>query len=622
MEIANKIKYFLYARKSSEAEERQALSIPSQRDKAKELFGNLDIEVIEESKSAFSPHDRPHFMKMLERIRSGEFQGLIAWHPDRLSRNEVDAAQITYLVRTGVIKDLRFGSYNFDNSPEGIMMLQIALSQSQYFSSKLGKDVRRGLDKKADLGWRPSGAPAGYLNTPHIEKGFKIIVKDPNRFDLIRKMWDMMLSGNYTPPKILQIANKEWGYRTLKHKRIGDKPLSRSGIYKILTNPFYFGYFERPEGSGNWQKGEHDPMITKEEFDRVQILLGRKGKPAPHTREFAFTGLMQCGACGASVTAEEKNQIICTTCKHKFGYENKQSCPECDTPIERMTAPTIRHYIYYHCTKRKGKGCTQGSIKLEELEKQISEYLSTIQIKQEYLDWAIKHLRKAHEIESESRQTITSSQQNAYNHACNSLDKLLDLKLRDLITEDEYKNKKTILLKERESCQNLLEGIDHQQDKWLQLSEKTFNFARYAIHWFEEAKNKNDLQGQREILSTLGSNIILKDKKLSISAPEPFEELKKCITEIPEAFERLEPEIMLAKPRQKAPLDALRTRWLRSQDSNLEPSRYTLSIITNGVDYIFTISFRTQVFWYLVSTALPVFHRIGEKQGSHGITHQ
>jgi len=75
------------------------------------------------------------------------YLGIIAWHPDRLSRNEIDASTITYLVRTGVIHGLKFGSYNFDNSPEGIMMLQLALSQSQYFSSKLGKDVKRGLEK-------------------------------------------------------------------------------------------------------------------------------------------------------------------------------------------------------------------------------------------------------------------------------------------------------------------------------------------------------------------------------------------------------------------------------------------------------------------------------------------
>jgi DNA invertase Pin-like site-specific DNA recombinase len=148
------IKYFAYVRKSSEGEEKQALSISSQLDKAKEFFSDLNIvEVLEEKHSAFKPYSRPVFENMIKRIRKGEATGIIAWHPDRLSRNEIDASTVTYLVRTGVIDDLKFGSYNFDNSPEGIMMLQLALSQSQYFSSKLGKDVRRGLEKKFQMGY-------------------------------------------------------------------------------------------------------------------------------------------------------------------------------------------------------------------------------------------------------------------------------------------------------------------------------------------------------------------------------------------------------------------------------------------------------------------------------------
>ncbi len=122
-------KYFAYVRKSTEGDERQALSIESQKDKVKEIHPNLNIvDVLEEKHSAFKPYNRPVFEDMIKRIRKGEARGIIAWHPDRLSRNEIDASTITYLIRTGVIHDLKFASYNFDNSPEGIMMLQLALS--------------------------------------------------------------------------------------------------------------------------------------------------------------------------------------------------------------------------------------------------------------------------------------------------------------------------------------------------------------------------------------------------------------------------------------------------------------------------------------------------------------
>src|SRR3989344_5056848 len=287
-----KIKYFAYARKSTEGEERQALSIESQRDKIKEFFGDLDIvKTYEERHSAFLPYNRPAFAAMIKRIENGEAQGIITWHPDRLSRNEIDAATITYMIRKGQIKDLKFGSYNFDNSPEGIWMLQMALSQSQYSSAKLSKDVKRGLEKKIKLGWRPGIAPEGYLNTKTELRGENYIYKDPERFPLIRKAWDLMLTGNYTPPKILDILNNEWGYRTKKYKKHGGTPLCKSVIYKIFTSLFYVGINEY---SGQQTPGKQELMVSLEEFDRVQFLLGRKGKPRQKKHSYAFTGIIRC----------------------------------------------------------------------------------------------------------------------------------------------------------------------------------------------------------------------------------------------------------------------------------------------------------------------------------------
>ncbi len=197
-EINPHYRYFLYARKSQESEERQVLSINSQKEKIESIFPNLKIvDVLEESKSAFKPYERPIFQKMIERIQYGEADGIVSWHPDRISRNEIDAATITYFVRTGVIKDLKFGSYNFDNSPEGIMMLQMALSQSQYSSSKLSKDVKRGLSTKLKMGIRPNKAPQGWLNDYISPKGMKTISVDKKRFPVLRQCWALMLTGNW-----------------------------------------------------------------------------------------------------------------------------------------------------------------------------------------------------------------------------------------------------------------------------------------------------------------------------------------------------------------------------------------------------------------------------------------
>ena len=162
----DKLRYAVYIRKSSEEEERQVLSLDSQRDKIIERFSDLNIVtwIEPESKSAFEPDKRPLFKEVLNLIDTGKIDGIIAWHPDRLSRNEVDASAITWRVRQGKIKDLKFASgFGFDNSPEGMMMLQMTMSQSQYFSAKLSKDVRRGNERKRQVGQLTGRAPEGYL---------------------------------------------------------------------------------------------------------------------------------------------------------------------------------------------------------------------------------------------------------------------------------------------------------------------------------------------------------------------------------------------------------------------------------------------------------------------------
>ncbi len=170
-------------------------------------------------------------------------------------------------------------------------------------------------------GWYLGIAPLGYLNHANKLTGENTIINDPERFVLIRRAWDLMLTGLYTPPKIVEIANQEWGFRTRITRKMGGKPLARSGIYKIFTKPFYYGWFEYPTGSGQLYQGKHEPMITAAEYDRVQMLLGRNGNPRPQSNhEFAFTGLIRCGDCGRAVTAEEKYQVICGGCRFKFAW--------------------------------------------------------------------------------------------------------------------------------------------------------------------------------------------------------------------------------------------------------------------------------------------------------------
>src|SRR5215467_6460117 len=192
------MRYFAYCRKSTEDEDRQVLSIVSQKRELAKRFGQKEeiaiIDTFEESFSAKNP-GRPIFNEMLRRIKRGEADGIIAWHPDRLARNSVDGGQIIYFLDLGILKDLKFVTYNFENTPQGKFMLGIMFSNSKYYSDALSENVKRGNRTKIENGWRPGRAPIGYLN----DKQTRTIIKDPDRFTLIRKMWDLMLTGVYSP---------------------------------------------------------------------------------------------------------------------------------------------------------------------------------------------------------------------------------------------------------------------------------------------------------------------------------------------------------------------------------------------------------------------------------------
>ena len=132
------------------------------------------------------------------------------------------------------------------------------------------------MTEKAKRGWWPHGPiKAGYLHNPAMrlegQRGNKgkrrveeEIIIDPSRFPLWRRAFDLMLTGRHTPPKILEIATRAWGLRTPE-----GKTYTRSKIYKVFTDPFYYGVFEYPKNSGNWYQGKHKALITKAEFDRI-----------------------------------------------------------------------------------------------------------------------------------------------------------------------------------------------------------------------------------------------------------------------------------------------------------------------------------------------------------------
>ncbi len=534
MEKNKQLKWGQYTRKSSEQDDKQAASIESQKRELGELASRERIIVspalcLEESHSAKRP-GRPVFNELLGLIEKGKINALLVWSANRISRNAIDAAYIIDLMDRGLLLEVRTPSQVYRNTPNDKFLLQLFCSQGKLENDNKGVDVKRGLKEKAIGGGRSGPAPVGYKNFTH-EDGKKSIVPDPERFALVRNMWTLMLSGNYSVAEIMRITNDELGLRTPKRKGGGGgKKLTKGLTYIIFNRPFYCGEFEFPVGSENFYKGTHEPMITREEYDRVQMLLGRKGRPRPKTRSFVYRGPIHCGECGGAVTAEEKHHCVCTNCKHKFSYTHTTECPKCHTDMEHMKNPVTRDYILYHCTKRTSPNCTQGCINEDELERQLVKELTQLEISPNFRGWALDVLKRQNANESADREVILKAQRKEYDAVVEKIDNLIDMRAGKEIDEDEYRRKKEILLKEKDRVYALLGDTDKRIENWLEVAERGFNFAETARTRFANDTSE-DLHVRKEVFAMLGSNYVLKDKMIRIQA----DDLLFAIKEVKEA---------------------------------------------------------------------------------------
>ncbi len=346
-----RVSYCLYARKSSEAEERQARSIESQLQEMMAMAKREGLEIVAvktESHSAKEAGGRPVFNEIIEGIKTGEYNGLIAWDISRIGRNGGDIGKIVDLMDGGYLADIRTHGQRFSNSPNEKFLLMILGSQAKLENDNRGVNVKRGLKKRAELGHRPCQPPIGYIPERTFDRNGRTVHVDPEKAPIIQELFRKVGDEGMTGRQAFMWLRDEKGFRTTS-----GKVFCLSGIYRILKSSYYYGEYEFPKGSGQWHKGNYEPLVTKELFAKVQEQLKSPPKPKG-SKDFAFVQMIKCGKCGYGITAEEKTK------KFKNGSSRK--------------------YVYYHCTQSIKKICSEPYIREEELIEELRRLIDSIDI--------------------------------------------------------------------------------------------------------------------------------------------------------------------------------------------------------------------------------------------------
>ena len=343
-------KYCLYSRKSTEAEDRQALSIESQVKEMLALAEREGLNVVEikrESHSSKEVGQRPVYNEMLAEVRAGKYNGILTWAPDRLSRNAGDLGSIVDLMDQKLLIEIRTYGQRFTNNPSEKFLLMILGSQAKLENDNKAVNVKRGLRARCEMGWRPGQAPTGYLNEKHIDKKCQCRI-DPKRAPVIKQMFEKVASEQWSGRRLYR-----W-LRETDFKTHGGKPLVLANVYLILRNSFYYGEFEYPVGGGQWYTGKHTPIIDKALFEKVQMALNENFIPKTESKEFAFTKLIRCGHCGSGISADEM--------------------------FKKLANGGVNRHVYYFCTKARNIDCKNSPINEPSLIEELIGLMDTVDL--------------------------------------------------------------------------------------------------------------------------------------------------------------------------------------------------------------------------------------------------
>lgn len=527
----------VYCRKSTESEDRQILSLPAQRDEADKLTLQLGIKKVvyyEEAKSAKVSGNRAAFSKMISHLKSKKINVIVCWKLDRLARNMVEGGQIIDLLQRGIIKAIitPFKTYYPD---ESALILSVEFGVANQYSRDLSQNVSRGMVRKAQMGSPNGQAVIGFRNDKTGDKGSKLWIVDEDRLPIVKEIFSMYLSGNYSGVKICAWAKDVAKLTTPMRRKRGNKFLSVSAIYRMLAEPIYAGYFyfqgERYELSPKLPR-----IITIEEHRKILRMLGRKNTPKTKVHETLYRGYIT-SPYNETVGADVKMQLICD-CKHKFAFLNRKTCPKCGKEIALLNKPKYLFYTYYRNKARSKRGESTRYISEQKVTEALVSYMhNNLSMSIDLKDFCLAYIEQ---LEGESNEKLI---------AANRLKRIEELKTKkiryrtllidDLITREEY-------LADVERINNEIDDLstDIFSKRVLDTSRTVFSIGLAISQVFTDKAASID--EKRFVLSQLGANLQWNEKTLIIIPSKLLQCIIDALNEAKRVNKLFEPKKTLA----------------------------------------------------------------------------
>ena len=480
-------RYVALARVSSREQEREGFSLAVQEDALRryaETTGGEIVKLFRIAETASKSDERKTFKELIAYAKKHavELDALLFYKVDRAARNLFDYVELERL-------ESEFGlpfisvSQPTENNPAGRMMRRTLANMASFYTEQQSLDVREGLARRVQEGWFVGKAPYGYRN---IRKDGRCVTEtDPAAATVVRRIFQLYA---YEPLTVDALRDR------LHAENIEYRPESprftRSKLHHILLDRSYLG--EVPF-KGNWYPGNHEPLVERATWDRVQALIGGH---VYHAHEMTFAGgFMTCAHCGKVVTGEQ------VTKKTKIGE---------------------RRYVYYRCSRYTAEGHPRVRLPEKELDRQLMAIFDSIRIQDDSVrDWFRTVLASQSRDEQAETRAKRAELQRQASLLTEQQDRLLNLRLSDEIEQDTFAAKHTELRERLASIKLQLDVLDRSHDETAELASKVFELSQTLKEQWVDA----DYASKRRILEIVCLNCRLDGTNLVATMRKPFDVL-------------------------------------------------------------------------------------------------